>query len=175
MAMTPTRPDVKGRESEGGGESRIVGLARPAGLSGADSTDFLALRRVCGHWDSRVEKVGEHFVENECPVLPFIADGLVALICVVWSRAMLVCTQVCWVAGSAARGGIGLAEREVPDLDQRGESVREECSRLAADGPPLSLEPGAGTRHRDAASGERSAAHRPVWLSRHCEDRRWVE
>lgn len=43
-------------------------------------TDFLALRRVCGHWDSRVEKIGEHFVENECPVLPFIADGLVALI-----------------------------------------------------------------------------------------------
>ncbi|MGH4015221.1 MAG: hypothetical protein ACRDSL_15120 [Pseudonocardiaceae bacterium] len=43
-------------------------------------TDFLALRRVCGRPDSRVEKVGENYVENERPVLPFIADGLTALI-----------------------------------------------------------------------------------------------
>lgn len=49
-------------------------------LSGTDLTDFLALQRVCGRPDSRVEKVGEHYVENERLVLPFIADGLTALI-----------------------------------------------------------------------------------------------
>ncbi|MCA1672717.1 MAG: hypothetical protein LC799_11110, partial [Actinobacteria bacterium] len=49
-------------------------------LNGTDLTDFLALRRVCGHPGSRLEQVGEHFVENQRPVLPFIADGLVALI-----------------------------------------------------------------------------------------------
>ena len=49
-------------------------------LSGTDLTDLVALRRVCGNPGSRVEKVGEHYVENERPVLPFIADGLTALI-----------------------------------------------------------------------------------------------
>ena len=49
-------------------------------LSGTDLTDFLALRRVCGRRDSGVDRVGEHYVENERPVLPFIADGLAALI-----------------------------------------------------------------------------------------------
>lgn len=52
---------------------------RPA-LSGTDVTGFLALRRVCGHPDSRVDQVGEDYVENEHPVLPFVADGLTALI-----------------------------------------------------------------------------------------------
>ncbi|MCA1674675.1 MAG: hypothetical protein LC799_21615, partial [Actinobacteria bacterium] len=49
-------------------------------LNGTDLTDFLALRQVCGHPDSRLDQVGEHFVENQRPVLPFLADGLVALI-----------------------------------------------------------------------------------------------
>jgi hypothetical protein len=54
-------------------------LNRPP-LNGTDMTDFLALRRVCGRPDTGVEKVGEHFVEDQRPVLPFIADGLTALI-----------------------------------------------------------------------------------------------
>lgn len=49
-------------------------------LSGTDLIDFLALRRVCGRPDARVRQVGHHYVENERPVLPFIADGLTALI-----------------------------------------------------------------------------------------------
>ena len=49
-------------------------------LSGTDLIDFLALRRVCGRPDARVRQVGEHYVEHERPVLPFIADGLTALI-----------------------------------------------------------------------------------------------
>jgi hypothetical protein len=49
-------------------------------LSGTDVTDFLALWRVCGHPDSRVDRVEDRFVENELQVLPFLADGLTALI-----------------------------------------------------------------------------------------------
>ncbi len=49
-------------------------------LSRTDITDFLALRRVCGHPDSRVDRVEDGYVENERPVLPFLADGLTALI-----------------------------------------------------------------------------------------------
>lgn len=49
-------------------------------MSGTDLTDFLALRRVCGRPDSRVDQVGDHYVEDERPVLPFLADGLTALI-----------------------------------------------------------------------------------------------
>lgn len=30
--------------------------------------------------DSQVDQVGDHYVENERPVLPFIADGLTALL-----------------------------------------------------------------------------------------------
>lgn len=49
-------------------------------MSGTDLTDFVALQRVCGRPDSWIAKAGEHFVENERPVLPFIADSLTALI-----------------------------------------------------------------------------------------------
>lgn len=49
-------------------------------LSGTDLIDFLALRRVCGRRDSGVDRAGEHYVENGRLVLPFIADGLAALI-----------------------------------------------------------------------------------------------
>ncbi|MGH3905092.1 MAG: hypothetical protein ACRDTE_13000 [Pseudonocardiaceae bacterium] len=49
-------------------------------LPGADLTDFLALRRVCGRPDFRVDQVGDHYVENERPVLPFLADGLTTLL-----------------------------------------------------------------------------------------------
>ena len=52
---------------------------RPA-LSGTDLADFLALRQVCGRPGSGVRQVGEHFVENQRPVLPFLADGLAALV-----------------------------------------------------------------------------------------------
>lgn len=49
-------------------------------LSDTDMTDFLALRRVCGHPDSRVDQVRGHYVETERPVLPFLADALAVLI-----------------------------------------------------------------------------------------------
>lgn len=57
------------------------GWCERASLTGTDLTDFLALWRVCGCRDSRVEQVaGEHYVEQGRPVLPFLADGLAALI-----------------------------------------------------------------------------------------------
>lgn len=49
-------------------------------LSGTDLTDFLVLRKVCERTDSRVDQVGQRYVDHERPVLPFIADGLTALI-----------------------------------------------------------------------------------------------
>lgn len=49
-------------------------------LTSTDLTDFLTLQRVCGRPDSRVGKLGDHYVENGRPALPFIADGLTALI-----------------------------------------------------------------------------------------------
>lgn len=49
-------------------------------LSGTDLTDFLALRRVCGRPDSHLDQVADQYVENGRPVLPFIADGLTALL-----------------------------------------------------------------------------------------------
>lgn len=49
-------------------------------LSGTDLTDFLALRRICGRPDSHVAQVGEHYVDNGRLVLPFIADGITALL-----------------------------------------------------------------------------------------------
>ncbi|MGH3815493.1 MAG: hypothetical protein ACRDUV_24090 [Pseudonocardiaceae bacterium] len=49
-------------------------------LTGTDMTDFLALRRVCVRADSDVDQGGEHFVEDQRPVLPFLADALAALI-----------------------------------------------------------------------------------------------
>lgn len=51
-----------------------------APLTGTDLVDFLALRRVCGRADSRVHQVGKYYVDSGRPVLPFIADGLTALI-----------------------------------------------------------------------------------------------
>lgn len=49
-------------------------------LSGTDLTDFLVLRRVCGRPNSRASQVGDQYLENERPMLPFLADGLTALI-----------------------------------------------------------------------------------------------
>lgn len=49
-------------------------------LSGTDVADFAVLRRLCGGLGSGVHQVGEHFMEDERPVLPFLADGLAALI-----------------------------------------------------------------------------------------------
>ncbi|MGH3813454.1 MAG: hypothetical protein ACRDUV_13530 [Pseudonocardiaceae bacterium] len=51
-----------------------------APLSSTDLTDFLALWRVCGRRDSRVDQVGDRYVEQGRPVLPFLADALAALI-----------------------------------------------------------------------------------------------
>lgn len=49
-------------------------------LSGADLTDFLALRRICGDPDSRAEQVAGQYVEHGRPVLPCIADGISVLL-----------------------------------------------------------------------------------------------
>ncbi len=49
-------------------------------LTGTDLIDFLALRRVCGRAESRVRSLGEHYVENGRPLLPFLADSVTALI-----------------------------------------------------------------------------------------------
>lgn len=49
-------------------------------LSGTDVCDFLALRRVCGHPGVSVHRVGGDYVENGWPLLPFLADGVTALI-----------------------------------------------------------------------------------------------
>lgn len=49
-------------------------------LTGTDMTDFLALRRMCAHPDSQVDRVENRYVEKGRPVLPFLADGLTALI-----------------------------------------------------------------------------------------------
>ncbi|MGH8883010.1 MAG: hypothetical protein ACRD0P_37655, partial [Stackebrandtia sp.] len=49
-------------------------------LTGTDLTDFLALRRVCGRAESRLRSLGEHYVENGRPLLPFLADSVTALI-----------------------------------------------------------------------------------------------
>lgn len=49
-------------------------------LTGTDLTDFLALWRVCGRPESRVRSLGEHYVENGRPLLPFLADSVTALI-----------------------------------------------------------------------------------------------
>lgn len=48
-------------------------------MTDTDLTDFLALRQVCGRPGSWVGKLGDDYVENERPLLPFIADGLAAL------------------------------------------------------------------------------------------------
>lgn len=65
--------------SEEPGAGVVEWRDRPA-LSGTDLADFLALQLVCGHPDSDVAQVGEHFIGNERPVLPFLADALTALI-----------------------------------------------------------------------------------------------
>jgi hypothetical protein len=63
---------------EEGAESRSWRDRQP--LNGTDVTDFLALRRVCERPDFQVDRVGGQYVENGRPVLPFLADGLAALI-----------------------------------------------------------------------------------------------
>ena len=49
-------------------------------LSGADLSDFIALRRVCGRADFRVLQVGQEFFQAERPLLPFVGDGVRGLI-----------------------------------------------------------------------------------------------
>lgn len=50
-------------------------------LSGTDLTDFLALRRICGHPDYRcLHDEADLYMEKSRPLLPFIADGVTALI-----------------------------------------------------------------------------------------------
>ena len=65
--------------SEVAGAGSVDWQDRPA-LSETDLADFLALQRVCGHPDSGVLRMGEQFVENQRPMLPFLADGVAALI-----------------------------------------------------------------------------------------------
>ncbi len=56
--------------------SATVGWRNRQPLTGADLIDFLALRRVCGHTDSRIGKLSNRHVENEHPLLPFVENGL---------------------------------------------------------------------------------------------------
>jgi hypothetical protein len=49
-------------------------------LSGADLSDFIALRRVCGCTDSHVALVGEAFYDGERQLLPHVDDGVRTLI-----------------------------------------------------------------------------------------------
>ncbi len=45
-------------------------------LSDTALIDFLAPRRVCEYPDSRVDQVGDHYVENERPPYPTVViDG----------------------------------------------------------------------------------------------------
>jgi hypothetical protein len=60
--------------------SATVGWRNRQPLTGADLTDFLALRRVGGHTDSRIGKLRNHYVENEHPLFPFVGNGLTVLI-----------------------------------------------------------------------------------------------
>lgn len=56
--------------------SATVGWRNRRPLTGADLTDFLSLRRVCGHTSSSIGKLGNHYVENKHPLLPFVENGL---------------------------------------------------------------------------------------------------
>lgn len=50
-------------------------------LNHTDLTDFLALRRICGHPDFRcLHGEAGLLMENGRPLLPFIADGVTVLI-----------------------------------------------------------------------------------------------
>jgi hypothetical protein len=49
-------------------------------LSGADLSDFIALRRVCGRAGSRVTQVGDGFYEGERQLLSHVEDGVRMLI-----------------------------------------------------------------------------------------------
>jgi hypothetical protein len=49
-------------------------------VSGADLSDFIALRRVCGRTDSHVTQVGDDFYDAERPLLPHVEDGVRMLI-----------------------------------------------------------------------------------------------
>ena len=44
-------------------------------LSGADLSDFVALRRVCGRPDSHVDLIGRDFYDGERLLLPHVGDG----------------------------------------------------------------------------------------------------
>lgn len=85
-SYTATRARVG--QVEKGGPGSVDDVSSPGSvawrdcppLSGTDLVDFLALWRVCGRPDTGVYQVGEGFVEGERLVLPFLADGLAALI-----------------------------------------------------------------------------------------------
>ena len=49
-------------------------------LTGADLSDFIALRRVCGRSDSHVTQVGEGLYDGERPLLCHVEDGVRMLI-----------------------------------------------------------------------------------------------
>lgn len=49
-------------------------------LSGTDLTDFVTLGRICGRPDPHIDQVAGQYVEDGRPALPFIADGLAALL-----------------------------------------------------------------------------------------------
>ncbi|HEY2763118.1 MAG TPA: hypothetical protein VGJ13_03765 [Pseudonocardiaceae bacterium] len=49
-------------------------------MTGADLSDFIALRRVCGRIDSHVTQVGDDFYDAERRLLPHVEDGVRMLI-----------------------------------------------------------------------------------------------
>jgi hypothetical protein len=49
-------------------------------LTGADLSDFIALRRVCGRTDSHVTQVGDGFYDGERQLLSHVEDGVRMLI-----------------------------------------------------------------------------------------------
>lgn len=49
-------------------------------LTGADISDFIALQRICALSDTQVLQVGNEFLQDERPLLPFVADSVRGLI-----------------------------------------------------------------------------------------------
>lgn len=71
-ALTVRRVESSPVVSEGW-RSRVL-------LAGADLSDFIALRRVCGRTDSRVTQVGDDFYDGERQLLSHVEDGVRMLI-----------------------------------------------------------------------------------------------
>jgi hypothetical protein len=49
-------------------------------LTGADLSDFIALRRVCGRTDSHVTQIGDDMYDGERRLLPHVEDSVRMLV-----------------------------------------------------------------------------------------------